>query len=250
MKSAREKAMALADGKLLPTEVPGLVHDLYHDPDLVSEFQAFVATTAGRLAPAYQPIVQAPAPTRIVDLIMNYREEAPKTVAKSKPWSPRSAIQGLIGRLKDTYDGRGWSLATGPALAAGTVVAVCAWLLMPTSSVGAIVDADVGRALDRTASGTEASLVALSPILSFKNKSAELCRQYDLVFSARQASHAVACRNGAGEWKVVISTPPATIGKPVPAGPISRKPVNDYVNANSVEDLSTEREAEELGKRS
>lgn len=244
MKSASEKAMALADGKLRPEEAPRLVRELYHEPGLVSELQAYLATNAVRIAPVYQPIARAPVPERLIDLIMTHKAPAPRTGRAS----PSAAMHGLVARLKQTYDVRGWSLAAGPALA-GTVVAVCAWLLMPTSSVGALVGANLGPALDRTASGGEAALVAVAPIMSFKNKSAELCRQYDMVFSSRQASHAVACRTKSGDWKVVIATPPATVGNMVPAGPILRKPVDDYVSANSAEDLTPEQENEALRKR-
>jgi hypothetical protein len=236
--------MALADGKLPPAEAPRLVHDLYHSPELVSELQAYLATSPVRMSPAYQAIGQAPVPKKLISTIMNYAPSTPP----AKRSSPFAALQGLADRLKQTYDVRGWSLAAGPALA-GTVVAVFAWLLMPTSSVGALVDANLGRALDNTASGAQTAVVAVAPILSFKNKSAELCRQYDVVYSARQASHAVACRSKSGEWKVVLATPLAAIGTFLPAGPASRKPVDDFVSANSTEDLDGQREAEELGKR-
>ena len=246
MKYASEKAMALADGQLPPEEAPELVQELYHKPALVAELQAYLAMKPARLAQPYQALAQAPVPDSLIDTIMNYKGTA---APRAERFSPFSAIQGLFGRLKQTYDVTGWSLVGRPALA-GTMVAVCAWLLMPTSSVGAYVDANLGPALDKAVSGTQAPLVAVAPILSFKNKSAELCRQYDLVFSQRQASHAVACRNGAGQWNVVISTPLAGIGKATSAGPVSRKPVDDYVGANSVEDLSLEREAEALRKGS
>ncbi len=245
MKYASEKAMALADGQLPPEEAPELVQELYHKPALVAELQAYLAMKPARLAQPYQAIAQAPLPDSLIDTIMNYKAAAPSAERSS----PFSVIQGLFGRLKQTYDVTGWSLVGRPALA-GTVVAVCAWLLIPTSSVGAYVDANLGPALDKAVSGVQAPLVAVAPILSFKNKSAELCRQYDLVFSERQASHGVACRNGAGRWNVVISTPLTGVGKATSAGPVSRKPVDDYVSANSVEDLSLEREAEALRKGS
>jgi hypothetical protein len=245
MKYASEKAMALADGQLPPEEAPELVQELYHKPALVAELQAYLAMKPARLAQPYQAMARTPAPDSLIDTIMNYKG----TESRAARSSPFSAIQGLFGRLKQTYDVTGWSLVGRPALA-GTVVALCAWLLMPTSSVGAYVDANLGPALDKAVSGVQAPLVAVAPILSFKNKSAELCRQYDLVFSERQASHAVACRDGAGQWNVVMSTPLTSIGKATSAGPISRKPVDDYVSANSVEDLSLEREAEALRKGS
>jgi hypothetical protein len=168
-------------------------------------------------------------------------------VAESSPRRPLARhARGLIERLRQRYRVPVWSLAAGPALAAA-LVALGAWLVAPPAGRGGL-EANLGLALERTESGKDAALVALRPVLSFKSKDAAWCRQYELRYAARQASHGLACRNDGGRWDVVAATPPAAIGTR-PAGSGHRKAIDDLVTAMmSDQPLSRSDEAARIGQ--
>jgi hypothetical protein len=241
MKNAGEKAMALVDGQLAPAEVPELVQELARNPALVAELQTYLATAGRRIAGPFEARHSEPLPAWLVDRVMR----AP--VAES---SPRRSLAGharaLTERLRRRYRVPAWSLAAGPALAA-VLVALGAWLVTPLPAWGGL-EANLGLALERTESGKDAALVAVRPVLSFKSKDAAWCRQYELRYATRQASHGLACRSEGGRWDVVAATPPAAIGTR-PAGSGQRKGIDELVTAMmSDQPLSRSDEADRIGK--
>jgi hypothetical protein len=239
MKNACEKAMALVDGQLPPAEVPELVQELARNPALVTELQTYLATAGRRIAGPFEAKYSEPIPAWLVDRVMR----AP--VAESGPGRPLARhAAGLIERLRQRYRVPAWSLAAGPALAAA-LVALGAWLVTPPAGRG--LEANLGLALERTESGKDAPLVALRPVLSFKSKDTAWCRQYELRYATRQASHGLACRNDGGRWDVVAATPPAAIGTR-PAGSGQRKAIDEKVTAMMDQPLSRSDEADRIGK--
>lgn len=241
MKNAGEKAMALVDGQLAPAEVPELVQELARKPALVAELQTYLATAGRRIAGPFEAKHSEPLPAWLVDRVMR----AP--VAESNPGRPLARqAQGLIERLHRRYRVPAWSLAAGPALAAA-LVALGAWLVAPPAGAGGL-EANLGLALERTESGKDAPLVALRPVLSFKSKAAAWCRQYELRYATRQASHGLACRSDGGRWDVVAATPPAAIGTR-PAGSGQRKVIDELVTVKmSDQPLSRSDEAARIAK--
>jgi hypothetical protein len=240
MKNAGEKSMALVDGELAPAEVPELVQELARNPALVAELQTYLATAGRRIAGPFEAKHSEPLPAWLVDKVMR----AP--VAESSPAQPSARhARGLIERLRRGYRVPAWSLAAGPALAA-VLVALGAWLVAPPPGRSGL-EANLGLALERTESGKDAPLVALRPVLSFKSKTAAWCRQYELRYATRQASHGLACRNDGGRWDVVAATPPATIGTR-PAGSGQREAIDELVTAMIDQPLSRADEAARIGK--
>jgi len=221
--TAGEKAMALVDGQLAPAEVPGLVRELARSPALVAELQTYLATSGRRIAEPFQAKRGEPVPAWLVDAVLR----APSGGGLQAP--PIGRAGRVLMLLKRRYRMPAWSLAAGPALAAG-LVALAAWLAMPAWFRDAPVEANLGTALEGTESGKDAPLVALRPVLSFKSKTTAWCRQYELRYATKQASHGLACRNGQGGWSVVAATAPAPIG-PRPAGSSPRKAIDDLVTA-------------------
>jgi hypothetical protein len=135
----------------------------------------------------------------------------------------------MLERLRRRYRVPAWSLAAGPALAAA-VVALGAWLAAAPLGRGDLVQANLRLALERTESGKDAALVALRPVLSFRSKAATWCRQYELRYATKEASHGLACRDDGGRWDVVAATPPAGVGiRPAGSGP--RKAIDELVTA-------------------
>jgi hypothetical protein len=228
MKTAGEKAMALVDGQLAPAEVPELVEVLARNPALVAELQAYLATTGSRMAEPFAETLAEPPPAWLVDKVMR----APMAVEAAAGRAEGRGTEGawsLAAWLGRRYPVPGWSLAAGPALAA-VLVALGMWLAPARPAQAGIMEAHLGFALERTESGRDAALIALRPVLSFKRKDTAWCRQYELRYATRQASHGLACRNDGGRWDVVAATPPAAIG-PRPAGSGPRKAIDELVTA-------------------
>jgi hypothetical protein len=228
MKNPGEKAMALVDGQLAPAEVPDLVRELARSPALVAELQAYLATAERRIAEPFEAKRSEPVPVRLVDAVMR----APAASSKAEQPSERPILhhaRGMLERLRRRYRVPAWSLAAGPALAAA-VVALGAWLAAAPLGRGDLVQANLGLALERTESGKDAALVALRPVLSFRSKAATWCRQYELRYATKEASHGLACRDDGGRWDVVAATPPAGVGiRPAGSGP--RKAIDELVTA-------------------
>ena len=108
-----------------------------------------------------------------------------------------------------------------------------------------IVD-DTGRIVREVKVASEPE--ALRPVLTFKNKTTAWCRQYELRYAAKQASHGLACRSQGGRWEVVAATPPAAVG-PRPAGSGPRQAIDDLVTAMMIDQpLSRSDEAATIGK--
>jgi hypothetical protein len=245
MMHAREKVMALVDGELDPADAPDVVRALADSPPLVSDLQTFLAMTRQRLAAPFAVVGREPVPAHLVDLLLH----APMGAARAYEEGALAKLKAAVGRLVERYrDASAWSQAAGPALA-GAAVATFAWVLLPTSSVGA--HADLAQALDKAASGSKAMVAtAIAPTLTFRHKNGTLCRQYEASYSARQVSYAVACRVQSGEWRVALATQPSTVGTYGTASSDARKPVDEFVATNSAQDYSTsETEAGALQNR-
>src|SRR6185312_1541245 len=78
-----------------------------------------------------------------------------------------SSVAGaVLRRLQERYRIAGWSLAAGPALAAG-VAGFLVWMLVPAPSRGEqLMTARLQSALERTASGQSSTLPGFRPLLT------------------------------------------------------------------------------------
>ena len=218
MKNAGEKAMALVDGQLAPAEVPDLVQELARSAPLVAELQDYLALSQSRLSAAYATKAEEPVPAWLIDTV------------KREPVAARR-IQSAFARgllWLQNYRVPAWSLAAAPALTALALLAV--WLVASTPSRGLLVEASLGTVLESAASGKDAPVASLRPVLSFKSTTAGWCRQFEVRHADRQVSHALACRGETGHWEVVASTPPGSGGL-MPAGADRRKAIDDLVTS-------------------
>jgi hypothetical protein len=247
MTTAGEKAMALVDGQLSPAEVPSLVQELARNGALVAELQGYLTMSRSRLADAYAAKAEEPVPRRLIDAVM----AAPIQAGAPRPASLAMPLAGrLIGWLRASCRVPAWSLAAAPTLAAAAAFAVAAAILPGgQGGAGGLASADVGAALERTASGKEAALASVRPILSFNSKNAGWCRQFE-ARTGNKTAQGLACRSRGGEWRLIALTPPtATGGGYAPAGADRRKMIDDLVTSMiSGEPLSPEGEAAAIGK--
>jgi len=214
MTNASTKAMALVDGQLDPAELPALVQELARDTGLVTEAQGFLAMSRARVAEPYRGKASEPLPAWLVDTVLH----ADVAAAASQSIKPLAYVRELLGRLGETYPAPRWSLAAGPTLAAA-VVALGAWLLMPTASQSdALMTAQLQSALESTPSGKDMPMLAFRPTLTYWSKDQAWCRQFEVRYDGtNQAVAAVACRSGDGNWRVAREAPPIPLGT-APAG--------------------------------
>jgi hypothetical protein len=219
MKDAGEKAMALVDGQLAPAEVPDLVQELARNPSLVAELQIYLALSHSRIASAFAAKGAETVPAWLSD-----------TVTRGGAANRGSAAQAGLGRsllrwLQGSYRVPAWSLAAAPA--AVVLLAVFAGgLATQHAGRATVLQADLGAALEGTASGKDAVVATVRPVLSFASKTAGWCRQVEVRHTTRQASHALACRGEDGQWNVVSSTAPGPTGFS-PASADRRKAIDD-----------------------
>lgn len=224
------KAMALVDGQLDPVELPDLVHELARDPRLLAQAQTFLALSRARVSEPYKDCACEPVPAWLADTVMH----ADVPTAFGQPAKPLAYVRELLGRIGETYRAPRWSLAAGPALAAA-VVALAAWLLLPTSSQSeTMVTAQLQNALEKAPGGQDMQMIAFRPTLTFWSKDQTWCRQFEVRYSRTgQAVAGVACRNNTGGWDVLKAAPPTPMGSPVPAGS-AREEVDRFVTETMV----------------
>jgi len=243
MRKAGEKAMALVDGQLAPAEVPGLVQELARDPSLVAELQTYLALSRSRIASAFAAKDEEPVPAWLTETITRGGNSAERQPARQPGFG-----QSLLRWLQGSYRVPAWSLAAAPA--AVVLLAVLAGgLAVPHPGRGEAMKTDLSTALEGAASGKDAAVTTVRPVLTFSSKSAGWCRQVEVRDANRQVSHALACRSEDGKWNVVSSTPPGPAGF-APAGADRRKAIDDLATSMMRGDpLSAEAEAALIARR-
>lgn len=220
MEHALSKTVALADAELSPAEVPALIQELARNPSLMRALQVYMSVGRRRIGKVYDAKREDPVPQWLVDTVMH----APIEQATSRSANLISFGSAVLRRLKDKYTMPGWSLA-----AAGTaaLAVVSAWLLVPNVSHGdTLLAAQLQRTIETTGS-REAPLLTFRPVMTYLSKDQEYCRQYD-VRSATERSAAVACRNQAGTWQIVMQLPPYPNFAPADSG---REALDGYVES-------------------
>jgi hypothetical protein len=232
MKFASEKAMALVDGQLAPSEAPAVIQEIARTPELMRQVQKYLAVHPRQFQAIYADAEREPAPEFLIRTV--YQTEMARAPRRRSGFAAKLAE--LAARTKERYTVPGWSLAAGPALA-GALVAVSAYALMPTSSIGAYADASmIVPPLESTVS-TSSAQVTFKPVVTYRNRSDELCRQFELKYEGNQSSHAVACRKATGAWQMMMATdvsPSVPKDKSTVAGVKAREPVDKYVDATII----------------
>jgi hypothetical protein len=209
MEKAYHKALALADAELSPAELPALVDELARNPSMVRALQVYMAVGRQRLAKAYEAKRAEPVPQWLIDTVMH----APVERAAGQSSKVVSYGSALLERMRRRYRMPGWSLAAGPAFAA-VLAAVSAWLMVPNSSHGdTLMTAQLQSALERTAT----SQAGFRPLLTYWSSDQNWCRQFE-VRSDVERTFAIACRADDGNWRVIMQTPPGSLGAILPAG--------------------------------
>ena len=222
MENAYHKALALADAELSPAELPALVDELARNPSMVRALQVYMTVGRGRLAKTYEAKRAEPVPQWLIDTVMH----APVEQSVDRSSKVISYGSALLERMRRRYRMPGWSLAAGPAFAA-VLAAVSAWMLVPNSSHGeTLMTAQLQGALERTAT----SQAGFRPLLTYWSNDQNWCRQFEMRTDVER-TFAIACRADDGNWRVVMQTPPGSLGAILPAGS-PREHLDRYVAAS------------------
>ena len=209
MEKAYHKALALADAELSPAELPAVVDELARNPSMVRALQVYMAVGRQRLAKTYDAKRAEAVPQWLIDTVMHAPIERPAGQSSTVI----SYGSALLERMRRRYRMPGWSLAAGPAFAA-VLAGVSAWLLLPASTNGeTLMTAQLQSALERTAT----SQAGFRPLLTYWSSDQNWCRQFE-VRSDVERTFAIACRADDGNWRVIMQTPPGSLGAILPAG--------------------------------
>jgi hypothetical protein len=217
-----EFLMAYADGQVSLEERTWFEGILATDPELRVRLEPFLATGPSQWA-AFDSVMQAPIPDRLIQAIRSGGQAAPSAAPRSAVPQSRSkaAKPGLFERLFP--NGFGLTPALGYAAALAMGVGIGTSMLSPqTSTDDSLLKADrdgfvaTGRlqvALDRSPSNGK-NLVRegdIRPVLSLRDRDGRICRQYEIV-ARQKGPQGLACREPNGEWRITVMTGGAETG--------------------------------------
>ena len=231
-----ELLMAYADGELEPVERRRVEALLADSPELQDKVRRFEMTRLP-LQQAYDPVLREAVPSALVDLIRRSavdrgavadlaRERAARVSSKAVRPEP------LSGSARSSASWRPVALAASVGLMIG---AAGAWFGKPAergpASSALVAEGIVRHALETGRSGeivrsSSADLAEVKPVVTFRSKDQQFCRQYELGRSGVAQFEGVACRQAAGAWEIKFHAEKAPRvagpGKIAPAG--SRQP--------------------------
>jgi len=233
--------MSYADGELSANEAKAVEEILAVNPDARKRLEVFTLTNKP-LAELYeQPIIE-PIPKRLLDIL----EPIDSSHEPKKPVSAKGVSQGYLR----TFGLRRRGLGRLGILASSMLIIVSAgsgWLLGRTGTVdqptrasflafdgGSIrAKGEFGEALETTPSstfaawsGTSDERISFKPVLSFRSKDQQFCRQYELKSDRSGTFAGLACRTFDGAWLIKMheeAVPAAPQdGRTVPADGLER----------------------------
>jgi hypothetical protein len=201
--------MRYADGVLAPERRPIVRAALAKYPELMQLLESFLFTR-GPLVEAYDEVLDAPVPARIVNLLRPRREPASRLDWLNPASWPRFRFRAPVFAVA--------------ALAAVTLVA---WLMnyaarndfVAPDRQGVAVPSALQRALEATPMRASAPLansqLVLEPQLTFYSRLGLWCREFGLVYGDKVWVGRLACRGTDGLWRVLRETNPLN-GRPGP----------------------------------
>lgn len=199
-----EMLMAYADGVLDATARALVDERLIDDAELARRLELFERTSSRSLAPAFDPLMRAPVPDR---LLRAAGGEPAGLLLRAK--QQRGFFAEMFGRL---FEGIRAVLPQGmpplgAALAlAGTVLVVAYGARTLTIQVP---EPDSFRiVLETVQSGTSVRFKArdgervIVPVLSFQRQDGRYCRSYEVTRADQTRLSGVACRDDGGNWQI------------------------------------------------
>jgi hypothetical protein len=243
MSNLLERLMALLDGELPPAEAEAVIREAAGADNLRGLLEICYRTRRRIVAEPYDFMATEPAPARLSKPILR----APAAAGSAEPARQASYGRALLVRLKERYRAQVWPLAASHAMAMVLAVVASVWLLLPAVSQERAAMEQLRAALE-SMDGSKASAVAsVRAVRTFRSKTDEWCRQYEVSYGASQVSHGLGCRSADGNWRVLAATAPGPRAfVPAEGGQENpRKPIDDRVHEiRSGEDLDRDSERE------
>ncbi len=226
-----EVLMYYVDETLDPSERERVETLLASDPDARDRLEGFRIT--GRVLAELMHRHGAPSePKRLVDRVLPRKETAPAVAVHQ---APRRRSGWLVDRLGERF-----LPAAGFALAATLTLGTAAgWFARGPGDMKPAVWSDLVQvershiraraplrdALEKLPGGASAKLAdgggRVRVQLTFRNEKREYCREYEIKVPPAARYGGIACRNGGGEWSVLLQAllaPSHHAGAIVPAG--------------------------------
>ncbi len=214
-----EMLMAYVDGEIDAAQRERLSERLAEDAELRERLKVFRETDRS-LNRHYDDVLHQPVPAHILDLVRNADVKT----------QPEGLIQRIAARLRGRPGavsgprmrwvaasaaaalavgiGIGTWLDTGPVTPAGDRFALLSVNNNHLWAQGALKDA-----LERVGSGDEKSWEAapgetgkIYPVLTFKDRAGQFCREYAVTASPEASAVGIACRRNTGRWSIEIHT--------------------------------------------
>jgi hypothetical protein len=209
--------MRYADGVLAPERRPVVRAALARYPELMQLLESFLFTR-GPLVEAYDEVLDAPIPARIMKLLQRRRE----------PASLRDFINVAFRVRAPVF-----------AVAALAAVALAAWLMnyvtrydfIPPDRQGVAAPTALQQALDKTpmrASARLAEGVSIEPQLTFYSRLNQWCREFGTIYGDNAVWQGrLACRGSDGVWRVRVETNPLPFRPDGPAADADSRPAGE-----------------------
>jgi len=231
-----EKLVAYGDGELGGAAATEVKAALLRDPVLRRRAEK-LRNSSQALRGAFDELRDEPVPTRILDLL---EDERTNSRIHRRVNVTQLAIAASLALVIGSLSGF-WFAGSAP-----TADVASAW-------PGALKVASTGL-LDTTPSGAVVKLDAgleLQPVLSFRDATGRICRQYVVADTdpSGKTADGVACRTSAGHWQLEFASlrDPATVSSAqgfAPASGGDAGAFNKLVDALIVDPITLEQERE------
>jgi hypothetical protein len=218
-----ETLMAYADGELSTEETRQLDALLDKSPELRARLEPF-ALTGSSLADVFDQPMREPVPERLLALIEGHKSsKPPRTASASSPVIPgevTSFLNRALAAAREFLLPDGLPLG-GAVAATALLIAVGTGGYLAGRSGGEDIQAMAAlkdgvlvaggalhTTLERVPSGAEGNTgvegLRIVPIQTFHDRTARVCREYEMVNKAGKRFGGIACRVGEGAWQVAV----------------------------------------------
>ena len=237
---------AYADGELSPSESTAVKQAMLRDPRLRQRAEEIRRSTT-QLRDAFDVVLNEPVPDKILRTFSSQRAAA-HSLPTERPTAVSIAVAASIALVIGSLGGF-WMGQVDESTASSN-----AWM--------ATLHVDSSGLLETTPSGAPVPWhsrfgeMELQPVLSFRDKSGRICRQYALTDTNAAGDHVdgVACRSASGAWRVQLASvrngdaPGGSMGFSVAEGPATA-PINSLVDALASDAISPEEERDLIRAR-
>lgn len=203
-----ETLMAYVDGDLSADKRARLARQIASDRKLARRLAQFEQTSAKSLAPAFEPVLRAPVPERLLHAVSS-SVSSPAPATKSMERWRSGLVSGTSLRI---FEGVRALLPKGSSPFAAALALAAAVVLLAGGAVmlaRQMPEGDPFRiALETVPSGSSVAFKtadgqrSVAPELSFQSRDGRYCRKYMVTRADQSRLAGVACRDDGGGWRI------------------------------------------------